>query len=53
MHSTYGEEMVGEVRTFQIEKGLRPDGIVGPLTIIHLANAVGSNEPVLLTREKR
>jgi general secretion pathway protein A len=53
LNNIYGEELIREVRTFQIERGLRPDGIVGPLTIIHLANAVGSNEPVLYNREKR
>ncbi len=53
MNNVYGEEPVREVRTFQIERGLKPDGIVGPLTIIHLSNAVGSNEPMLNNKGER
>ncbi len=44
----YDEKLVGEVKKFQISKGLIPDGIVGPQTIIHINNTVGSDEPLLL-----
>ncbi|MCG2723106.1 MAG: AAA family ATPase [Thermodesulfovibrionales bacterium] len=43
----YDEELVRKVRAFQLDRGLKPDGIAGPLTIIHLHNAEGGDEPVL------
>ncbi|MDQ7787424.1 MAG: AAA family ATPase [Thermodesulfovibrionales bacterium] len=48
----YDEELLRKVRTFQLDRGLKPDGIVGPLTIIHLYNAEGRDEPVLNRRGK-
>jgi len=43
----YDEELVRKVRAFQFDRGLKPDGIAGPLTIIHLHKAEGGDEPVL------
>jgi general secretion pathway protein A len=45
--STYDEEMVKKVKTFQTAAGLKPDGIVGPMTIALLIIKTGSNGPIL------
>lgn len=47
----YDEKLIREVKKFQISKGLIPDGIVGPQTIIHINNMVGSDEPLLLKQK--
>jgi murein L,D-transpeptidase YcbB/YkuD len=38
------------VKKFQLSEGLVPDGVVGPQTIIHMNNVVGSDEPVLIKK---
>ncbi|MBI5408193.1 MAG: AAA family ATPase [Nitrospirae bacterium] len=43
----YNNELVNEVKKFQLSEGLKPDGIIGPHTIIHLNNAAGGGTPVL------
>ena len=43
----FDDEMVAEVKRFQIKAGLVPDGIVGPQTLIHLNTLLGSDEPLL------
>jgi general secretion pathway protein A len=43
--------LVREVKKFQLAKGLVPNGIVGPQTIIHLNNEVGSEEPLLINKQ--
>ncbi|MFZ5906607.1 MAG: AAA family ATPase [Nitrospirota bacterium] len=48
--SRYDEELARKVKAFQLNRGLKPDGIAGPLTIIHLYNAAGTDEPVLMSR---
>lgn len=40
----FDDTLVREVKKFQLAKGLVPKGIVGPQTIIHLNNEVGSDE---------
>ena len=45
---TYNEPMKREIRAFQITAGLVPDGIIGPKTIICLANATNSGGPTLI-----
>lgn len=45
----FDEAMAAEVKRFQIQAGLVPDGIVGPQTLIHLNTHLGSDEPLLVT----
>ncbi len=47
---TYSEKLVKRVKRFQMARGLTPDGIVGPRTIIQLNTAAGIDVP-LLTEE--
>jgi general secretion pathway protein A len=47
----FDDTLVREVKKFQLAKGLVPNGIVGPQTIIHLNNEVGSEEPLLITKQ--
>jgi general secretion pathway protein A len=42
----YGDEMVKRVKEFQRAAGLKPDGIIGPWTIMRLS-AVDNREPAL------
>lgn len=44
---TYDDELVSQVKQYQLSEGLIPDGIVGPQTIIHLNTTIESNEPLL------
>ena len=46
----YGDEMVKRVKEFQRTAGLKPDGIVGPWTIMRLS-AVNNPEPTLDERQ--
>lgn len=48
----FDETLVRQVKKFQLAKGLVPDGIVGPHTIIHLNTEVGSREPVLVDKQE-
>lgn len=43
----YEEELVKQVKMFQLSSGLIPDGVVGPQTIIQIVNAVDNNGPLL------
>jgi general secretion pathway protein A len=43
----FDNALVSQVKKFQISRGLKPDGVVGPQTIIHLNTAAGSDEPLL------
>jgi general secretion pathway protein A len=43
----FDDELVRQVKKFQLAEGLVPDGIVGPQTLIHLNTAAGSSEPLL------
>ena len=43
----YGAEMEQQVRLFQRQQGLLPDGVVGPMTIIAFQNAAGTDAPRL------
>jgi general secretion pathway protein A len=42
----YDEKLAGEVRKFQKSRGLKPDGVIGPRTILSL-NADGPDGPVI------
>ena len=48
----YDDVLVSQVKQFQFEKNLIPDGIVGPLTIIHLDAASDSKAPRLVAMGK-
>ncbi len=43
----YQGKLIEQIKRFQRKHGLIPDGIAGPLTFIHLNNAVGRGAPVL------
>ena len=45
--STYDDYMVKQVKDFQLQQGLTADGIVGPVTIIHLNTHSGIKVPLL------
>ena len=47
LKSAYDGELVREIKKFQIEEGLMPDGIVGVHTVIHLHSRYGAGEPLL------
>jgi general secretion pathway protein A len=48
----FDNTLIREVKKIQLAKGLVPNGIVGPQTIIHLNNEVGSEEPLLINKQK-
>ena len=45
--SKYDSYLVDKVKAFQSEQGLIADGMVGPITIIHLNNELGAKSPSL------
>ncbi len=45
--NTYGGSLIKKVKAFQTQHGLTADGIVGPVTIIHLNTEAGMNVPTL------
>lgn len=51
INNTYTEELVAKVKKFQQSKGLVADGVAGPMTLIHLNNAIGVKAPLLKTRD--
>ena len=44
----YNKNLIGKVKNFQSEHGLTTDGIVGPVTIIHLNTRSDMNVPTLV-----
>jgi general secretion pathway protein A len=50
--SVFNDELVKRVKEFQLAKGLKPDGIVGPLTLIHLNSVSETGDPVLSAKQK-
>jgi general secretion pathway protein A len=46
---SYDELLIERVKSFQTERGLVADGIVGPVTIIHLNTRYGMDVPTLTT----
>jgi len=48
----YDDKLVKQVKKFQSDKGLTPNGIIGVETIIHLDTAAGTKAPELIDREK-
>jgi general secretion pathway protein A len=43
----YNTTLVGYVKQYQHSVGIKPDGIIGSQSMIHLQNITGSNDPVL------
>jgi murein L,D-transpeptidase YcbB/YkuD len=43
----YDADLVREIKKFQLVEGLVPDGIVGPLTLLHINTAVFDDIPTL------
>jgi len=48
----FDDEMLRQVKNFQLAEGLVPDGIVGTQTLIHLNTAVGSGIPKLIENQE-
>ena len=48
----YDDALVSEVKRFQLSKGLKPDGIVGPKTIVQLNAETRRTGPRLLRRRE-
>jgi len=46
-NSVYSDELVKEVKKFQLAEGLKPDGIIGPKTIILFNNMLEKGTPLL------
>ena len=51
IRNRYDDALVARVKRFQREHGLVPDGIAGPLTFIHLNNALHGGAPTLSHNE--
>ncbi len=49
-NDAYDETLIEKVKAFQSQHGLAADGIVGPVTIIHLNTRSGMNVPTLITQ---
>jgi general secretion pathway protein A len=49
---TFDNDLVMEVKKFQVTEGLVPDGVVGFRTLIHLNTVTGNKVPVLIREEK-
>jgi general secretion pathway protein A len=47
----YDNQLVTQVKQFQLAEGLVPDGVIGPQTIIHLSTAAGGKAPTLVQRQ--
>ena len=46
--NTYDDYMIKQVKDFQLQQGLTADGIVGPVTIMHLNTHSGMKVPLLI-----
>jgi general secretion pathway protein A len=46
----YDENLVNEVKKFQLARGLVPDGVIGPHTLILLNNVSGNVGPALIAK---
>ena len=45
----YNDALIARVRQFQLARGLRPDGMAGPQTLMRLSSVAGVSEPRLQT----
>lgn len=50
--SVFDNRMVEDVKKFQTVRGITPDGVVGPMTLIHLNQAAGIKAPALTDNRK-
>jgi general secretion pathway protein A len=44
--------MISQVKKFQLDEGLVPDGIVGTQTLIHLNTVVDGEVPLLINKQE-
>jgi general secretion pathway protein A len=51
-NSVYSDELLKEVKKFQLAEGLKPDGIIGPRTVILINNMLGKRTPLLNKNEQ-
>jgi general secretion pathway protein A len=49
---TYNASLVNEVKKFQLNEGLVPDGVIGPHTLILLNNVSGNSGPTLMVKRE-
>ena len=49
--AAYDNQLVTQVKQFQLGEGLVPDGVIGPRTIILLDTAAGSKAPTLVRQQ--
>lgn len=49
-NTVFDDKLAQMVKEFQTAKGLKPDGIVGPKTLIHMNSSVGKEDIVLLSK---
>ena len=47
INDTYTQDLITQVKRFQLSKGLIPDGVAGPLTFILLNTELGDTAPLL------
>jgi len=47
----YSSNLVNKIKTFQIAQNITADGIVGPITQIHINSAQGANVPLLIKQD--
>ena len=48
--SVYDEELQRQIMAFQTSRGIKPDGIVGPYTMIHLNTVTNTPDVPMLER---
>jgi general secretion pathway protein A len=48
----FDDAMISQVKKFQLDEGLVPDGIVGTQTLIHLNTVVDGKVPLLINKQE-
>lgn len=51
INDTYTDDLISQVKKFQLSKGLIPDGVAGPITFILLNTELGHDSPMLDTTQ--
>ncbi len=49
----FDDELVNQVKKFQLSKGLTPDGIVGTQTLMHINTAIIRDIPKLIDYQEK